>query len=126
MLLSNLSGSATACATLINIQVEVVRGDDLPNKFYPTQSKCGTCPAPVPYPAGQPKKVLALPLLMDAFIQGSIPASAGDPSKRPRKAELHFLASLFANLASVGTWRNHRIISADWYFTSLQLVARSF
>jgi hypothetical protein len=45
--------------------------------------------------------VPVLPLLVDAFVQGA----SGDPSvpldKRLRKSELHFLASVFANLTTV-------------------------
>ncbi|KAH8833940.1 hypothetical protein DL96DRAFT_1703572 [Flagelloscypha sp. PMI_526] len=101
MLLSNLSGSATACAIVISMKIEIIRGDNLPNNFYPVQSRCGTCTAPDPYPKDKPESILALPLLVDAFLQGSAVTHDNDPSKRPRKAELHFLASVFANLASV-------------------------
>ena len=101
MLLSNLSGSATACAIVISMKIEIIRGEHLPNKFYPVQSRCGTCIAPDPYPKDKAETILALPLLIDAFIQGSAVAHDNDPTKRPRKAELHFLASVFANLASV-------------------------
>jgi len=41
----------------------------------------------------------ALPLLIDAFVDGA--QMAEDLSKRTRKAELHFLASVFANMTVV-------------------------
>lgn len=55
----------------------------------------------MPYPTGETREILALPLLVDAFVQGSQVVESGDLSKRTRKAELHFLASVFANLTVV-------------------------
>lgn len=69
---------------------------------YPTNSRSGTSPAPVPYPQGEPQERLALPLLVDAFVQASATDPSGDLSKRPRKGDLHFLASVFANITTVG------------------------
>jgi hypothetical protein len=62
-------------------------------------SRCTTSPSPTPYPEGQPTELLALPLLVDAFVEGA--QVEADLSKRQRKGELHFLASVFANLTSV-------------------------
>ena len=55
----------------------------------------------MPYPTGESREVQALPLLVDAFVQGSQVVESGDLSKRSRKAELHFLASVFANMTVV-------------------------
>ena len=101
MLLSNLTASSVACSTLLSIKVLVIPDSRLSNFLYTTDSRCGSCPAPVPYPVGESKEVLALPLLVDAFVQGSQVVESGDLSKRTRKAELHFLASVFANLTVV-------------------------
>jgi Domain of unknown function (DUF383) len=101
MLLSNLTASSAACSTLLSIKVSVIPESRLSNSLYTTDSRCGSCPAPVPYPSGESREVQALPLLVDAFVQGSQVVESGDLSKRSRKAELHFLASVFANMTVV-------------------------
>ncbi|KAG6334564.1 hypothetical protein ID866_4519 [Astraeus odoratus] len=68
--------------------------------YYTPQSRSGTCPAPVPYPSAQPQEVLALPLLVDAFVHGASVDPSGDKSKRARKGDLHFLSSVFANISA--------------------------
>lgn len=83
---------------MLSLNVAVIPDAAYP---YPTESRCGTCPAPVPYPSGEARNVLALPLLLDAFVQGAQVEPSGDLSKRVRKGELHFLASVFANLSVV-------------------------
>jgi len=40
-------------------------------------------------------------MLIDAFVEGAQMVETGDLSKRTRKAELHFLASVFANMTVV-------------------------
>jgi len=109
MLLSNLTASPTACSALLSLNVAVIVIDGDPSSqssCYTPQSKCGTCPAPLPYPPGSQRQVSALPLLVEAFVQGA----SVDPSrnvKPTRKGELHFLASVFANLSSVSIY-GHR------------------
>ena len=100
MLLSNLTSSASACSTLLSIKVNIIRTASVSTGFYATQSRCGTSPAPVPYPTGDSEDLPALPFLIDAFIQGA--QEVEDMSKRSRKGNLHFLASVFANLTTVG------------------------
>lgn len=75
----------------------------IPHKgsLWPVNSRCGSCPAPVPYPQGEEREVAALPLLVEAFVQGATMGEITDLSKRPRKAELNFLASVFANMSVV-------------------------
>ncbi|KAJ8503064.1 hypothetical protein ONZ45_g11185 [Pleurotus djamor] len=99
MLLSNLTASSVPCAALISMHVPMIGP-------YPTNSRCGSSPAPVPYPKGDPKDQLAFPLLVDAFVQGATEDPSGDLSKRPRKASLHFLATVFANISSSPAGRN--------------------
>lgn len=74
--------------------------------YYCVQSQCGTCPAPVPYPTGEPRSVAALPLLLDAFVQGAAAEENPDQERRVRKGTLHFLSSVFANISAVG---HHRL-----------------
>ncbi|THV00654.1 DUF383-domain-containing protein [Dendrothele bispora CBS 962.96] len=101
MLLSNLTASSTACSTVLSMKVTVIANEKHPNGFYASQSRSGTCAAPVSYPSGEEREVLALPLLLDAFVQGAQLVNEGeDLSKRNRKGNLHFMASVFANLTS--------------------------
>ncbi|KAF5381406.1 hypothetical protein D9757_009079 [Collybiopsis confluens] len=100
MLLSNLSASATACSVLISLKIKIITSSNVPNGFLTTQARSGSSPDPVPYPPGNEIEVLALPLLLDAFVQGANVEEVKDLKKRPRKASLHFLAGVFANLAS--------------------------
>ncbi|KAF7430494.1 hypothetical protein PC9H_006202 [Pleurotus ostreatus] len=93
MLLSNLTASSGPCSTLLSLSVPMIGP-------YPTNSRSGTSPAPLPYPQGEPQERLALPLLVDAFVQASATDPSGDLSKRPRKGDLHFLASVFANITT--------------------------
>jgi hypothetical protein len=96
MLLSNLSASALACSALCTLKVELLVDSQNPSNFYPVQCRSGTSPPPDPYPSGSSKEYLALPLLLEAFVQG---AALGDV-KEKRKGDLHFLASVFANLTT--------------------------
>ncbi|ESK89808.1 dna-binding protein hgh1 [Moniliophthora roreri MCA 2997] len=105
MLLSNLTASSNACAAVLAMKVSIIVNDKLPNGFYATQSRSGSCTAPVPFPGGDEKEVLALPLLLDAFVQGARIDEIQDFSKRARKASLHFLGSVFGNLTSSPTGR---------------------
>ena len=100
MLLSNLTASSVACSALLSLKIPLI-SDTV--ELYPPQSRCGTCAAPVPYPSGDSRDVLALPLLVDAFVQGAQVDPSADPTTRKRKGELHFLSSVFANLSVVCT-----------------------
>jgi hypothetical protein len=100
MLLSNLTSSSAPCSALLSLQIPIIPDPSLPNGFYATQGRCSTSPAPEPYSSAKQQDVLALPLLLDAFAQGAH-ADESDLSKRTRKGELHFLASVFANLTTV-------------------------
>ena len=101
MLLSNVTASSTACSVLLNLKVPVLPDSKSPMKVFPVDSRSGTCPAPVPYPQGEPKEVLALPLLVDAFVKAARVTDDQDLDKGPFKADLHFLASVFANTSTV-------------------------
>ncbi|KAF9461493.1 hypothetical protein BDZ94DRAFT_1283435 [Collybia nuda] len=106
MLLSNLTASSAACSTVLSLKISIIPESTQINGFYATQSRCGTSIAPTPYPSGSPQDVAALPLLLDAFSQGAEINESGDRSKRTRKGELHFLASVFANLSVAPAGRN--------------------
>ncbi|KZT70781.1 DUF383-domain-containing protein [Daedalea quercina L-15889] len=105
MLLSNLTTSTAVCSELLNSTVSILPDPKSPTLYFPVQSQCGTCPAPVPYPAGEPRSVNALPLLLDAFVQGAAAEETEDREKRIRKGTLHFLSSVFANLSTTPAGR---------------------
>ena len=100
MLLSNLTASSTACATLATLKVSVVSTDK--KTIFATQSRCGTSPPPDPYPTTPAEDQLSLPFLLEAFVQGA-EVGSDDRSNRKRRGDLHFLASVFANLSAVST-----------------------
>lgn len=102
MLLSNLTASSSACSALLTLRVSLVMLTPSASQvsYYVPQSRSGTCPAPVPYPSGEPQEILALPLLIDAFVQGASLDQSEDKSKRTRKGDLHFLSSVFANIST--------------------------
>ena len=103
MLLSNLTTSPRSCTALLALQIPIVRTPSSAGPFYPTQSRAGSCAAPVPYPTGDEINVRALPLLIDAFVQGANIDPSVPLDKRSRKGELHFLASVFVNLSTVSS-----------------------
>ncbi|TFK51992.1 DUF383-domain-containing protein [Heliocybe sulcata] len=98
MLLSNLSASPSVAQTLVELKVPVVADYPVPGAYYATQSRCGSCPAPEPYPTGTNKDVLALPLLLEAFVL-SARLQTEAKSEKPEGSQLHFLASVFANVS---------------------------
>jgi hypothetical protein len=100
MLLSNVTAAHSAGAALLNLTIKVIPDTQTPGAFYPTQSRAASCPTPVPYPAGEEMELRALPLLIDAFMQATKLPLPGAPEKR-RKGDLHFLASVFANMTAV-------------------------
>ncbi|KAH7885751.1 hypothetical protein F5I97DRAFT_1875120 [Phlebopus sp. FC_14] len=102
MLLSNLTSSSSACAALLNLNISVIPTTSAGSllSYYPTQSRSGTCSGPVPYPSIAPQEILALPLLVEAFVQAASIDPSEDKSKRTRKGELHFLSSVFANIST--------------------------
>ncbi|KII87460.1 hypothetical protein PLICRDRAFT_43099 [Plicaturopsis crispa FD-325 SS-3] len=106
MLLSNTTASTAACSALVSLNVSIVSDPSSINLYYATQARSGTCAAPVPYPSGDSRDVLALPLLLDAFVQGAAASLKEDKAERPRKGELHFLASVFANISVLPAGRN--------------------
>ncbi|KAH9840057.1 DUF383-domain-containing protein [Rhodofomes roseus] len=105
MLLSNLTASTSICSMLLNMTVSILPDPKSPTLYFPVQSQCGTCPAPVPYPAGEPRTLDALPLLLDTFVQGAAAEETEDKEKRLRKGTLHFLSSVFANLSTTPAGR---------------------
>ena len=102
MLLSNITAQTSTCATLLALKVPVISNPSANPPFYPPSSRSGTSPPPYPYPSGKETEVPALPLLVQAFVQGAkVPAAS---EERTRKGDLHFLSSVFANVSMVRTF----------------------
>lgn len=100
MLLANLSGSmGSAGPALITLTVPIAPGANLEDGTLAVLARCGSCAAPAPRVSTPSRDVLALPLLVDAFVDGARPREAGVG----RKGSLHFLSSMFANLSTVCT-----------------------
>ncbi|KZT25139.1 DUF383-domain-containing protein [Neolentinus lepideus HHB14362 ss-1] len=103
MLLSNLSASSGVASKLLDLKISVIANYPMPGAYYATQSRCGSCPAPEPYPTGKNRDVLALPLLLEAFVlsaklQTEAKTTSGG-AKAPEGSQLHFLGSVFANIS---------------------------
>ncbi|KAI0064035.1 DUF383-domain-containing protein [Artomyces pyxidatus] len=97
MLLSNLTASPTTCAALLALTIPIVPG----TPPYPPLSRSGSVPPHTPQPGAPPERdARALPLLVDAFVQGAALSPDTPLAQRTRKSQLHFLASVFANLAT--------------------------
>ena len=103
MILSNITSTPSTAAALLSLKIPILPDPSASIGYYPVNSRSGTCSSPVPYPPNEPSEVLALPLLIEAFVQGATLEDEQDPSKRQRKASLHFLASVFANATIVST-----------------------
>ena len=98
MLLSNLSANSSVCTTLLELKIPITASPSIPGFYYPPESRSPTSPAPIMPPDAKTIDALALPLLVEAFVQG---ASKTGTSASSRKANLHFLASVFANITIV-------------------------
>jgi hypothetical protein len=81
------------------MKISIIPDRKDPESFYPVQSRSGTSPLP---PPGDSQEILAIPLLVDAFVQGALIDEDQRLDERKRKGQLHFLASVFANITTVG------------------------
>lgn len=128
MLLSNITSSPAACSAILSFNVSILPDPKSPTSYYPVDSRAGTCPAPVPYPSEEPKSIPALPLLLDAFLQAARVEDTEDKSKHKRKAELHFLSSVFANVSRVSSHGHklHILVAISTTFISQTPVGRMF
>ncbi|KAI0339412.1 DUF383-domain-containing protein [Trametopsis cervina] len=98
MILSNITSIPSTAAAILSMSIPILPDPRSSTGYYPVNSRSGTCAAPVPYPKEEPRDIFALPLLVDAFVQGAAVEGEVDPAKRLRKASLHFISSVFANI----------------------------
>ncbi|KAF8517925.1 hypothetical protein BU17DRAFT_76224 [Hysterangium stoloniferum] len=99
MLLSNITAQQSTCAKLLTLKIPVILDESLKICFYPTQSRSGTSPPPSLPPNKEVMEVLALPLLLDAFVTSAKIRAPGGDQAAIRKGELNFLSSVFANMS---------------------------
>ncbi|KAF8579914.1 DUF383-domain-containing protein [Ramaria rubella] len=98
MLLSNLTAHHSSCANLLSMKIPVILDLSLNYRYYPTQSRSGTSPAPS-LSANDVLDIAALPLLVDAFAHSAKTGQGYNHQSLGRKGELHFLSSVFANIS---------------------------
>ena len=108
MLLSNLTVSASVTSALVSMKIPIIPNYKDLESFYPVQSRSGTSPLP---PPGDSHEVLAMPLLVDAFVQSALVDEDQRLDERKRKGQLHFLASVFANITMVIGFADHHFLS---------------
>ena len=95
MLLSNITTSLAVSSRAVNIKIPVY----FEPRIYPPFSRAVTSPWPENLPETGPEENLALPLLVDAFVDG---AAHDTLDNGKREGSLHFLSSFFANVTVVG------------------------
>jgi hypothetical protein len=93
MVLSNVTVNPNAIQTLLSLKI-LMEGN------HPVASRAATAPVLPSDPTAVSRQEDAITLLVDAFTDAAtIPGGAKQDSKR--KGDLHFLASVFANITVV-------------------------
>lgn len=111
MLLANATGFQPAAIALSQLTVPLLPLPSAPTPYYPPLSRSGSTVPQNPYPEGSPKPTSALAVLVDAFVRAAVVSETQDGGKTvvrgdpERKADLHFLASVFTNVTGVCTRR---------------------
>jgi hypothetical protein len=104
MLLSNITAYAGVCNTLIELSVPVINHPSIPGGVYAPLSRSGTSPKPDISPDAKELNIKAISLLLHSFVDSAaIPSNETRPL---RKGNLHFLASVFANVTTVKHFLN--------------------
>lgn len=113
MFLANATGFQPAAIALSQLSIPLLPLPPASTPYYPPLSRCGSVVPQNPYPEGSPKSTSALAVLVDAFVRAAVVSTSetenggrtivrGDPK---RKADLHFLASVFTNVSGVRAGR---------------------
>ena len=123
MLLANSTSFPIVAAALSSLTIPLLAlpasaiTPESTTPYYPPLSRAGSAVPRNPYPEGSPVSVSALAVLVDAFVRAAeirLPeaedAENAEEEKKPkvtkgdpaRKADLHFLASVFINVSGVG------------------------
>src|SRR5271154_5929233 len=127
MLLSNLTSFAATCSALLCLNISVVVTSSKNRAYYIPQSRCGSSGPLSTIDTSEMVEIAALPLLLDAFSQYTRDPSETDQSKH-RKGDLHFLASVFANLTTVSPFiiKSIRLTLIDRIATNQSPAGRDF
>ncbi|CAE6508764.1 unnamed protein product [Rhizoctonia solani] len=90
MVLSNMTVNPNVIQTLLSLKIQL-------ENDYPVASRASTAPVPTSIGQTQAREESAILLLVDAFVDAAtIPGESKE--QRKRKGDLHFLASVFANV----------------------------
>ncbi|EUC59763.1 cytoplasm protein, putative [Rhizoctonia solani AG-3 Rhs1AP] len=97
MVLSNMTVNPNVIQTLLSLKIQL-------ENDHPVASRASTAPAPNSTGVTQTREESAVLLLVDAFVDAAtLPGESKE--ERKRKGDLHFLASVFANITVVPTGR---------------------
>lgn len=116
MVLSNLTSSPLIVSSLSTLVVPFVPLVPVPSAsppqlstYYLPSSRCASATPPANMPTGQVEVtieyVACVGLLVEAFCQGAYVGDTEEEMKKnvmARKGDCHFLATVFANLSTVG------------------------
>ncbi|KAG8691602.1 hypothetical protein FRC11_015039 [Ceratobasidium sp. 423] len=90
MVLSNMTVNPNVIQTLLSLRIQL-------ENDHPVASRASTAPVPTPTEPTQTREESAILLLVDAFVDAAtVPGESKE--QRKRKGDLHFLASVFANI----------------------------
>ena len=103
MILSNLTMFPQPCANLITLEIPIVRDEKLSPPYYAHYSRSGTSIPPDTLSSIDTVNCRALPLLIEAFADSA--KVEGQEKSNGRKGDLHFLASVFANVSASNAGR---------------------
>lgn len=93
MVLSNMTVNPNVIQALLVLKIQL-------ENDYPVASRSATAPTPPSVTPIQTREESAVLLLVDSFVEAA--AAPGDSKEdRKRKGDLHFLASVFANITVV-------------------------
>ena len=134
MLLANATGFQTTAIALSQLTIPLLPLPSAATPYYPPLSRCGSAVSQNPYPEGSPKSTSALAVLVDAFVRAAVVSVTesedggetivrGDPG---RKADLHFLASVFTNVTRVSALAPCRLARLNDFASKISLGRESF
>ncbi|CAE6349961.1 unnamed protein product [Rhizoctonia solani] len=97
MVLSNMTVNHNVIQTLLSLKIQLENG-------HPVASRASTAPVPSSTGSVQTREESAIILLVDAFVDAAtVPGESKEEKKR--KGDLHFLASVFANITVTSAGR---------------------
>lgn len=95
MVLSNVTVNSNAIQTLLALRIQLDNGHPVASRAATAPTQPSTTTTPV-----QSREESAIVLLVDAFVDAAV-VPGNSKEDRKRKGDLHFLASVFANITVV-------------------------